>query len=48
MEAWVLERLMWVYRNCRKSGLEFLDVVGDALNGRGYPEFGVPSSTPES
>ena len=48
MGAWVLERLLTVYRTRRKRGLEFLRVVGDALNGRGYPAFGAPSGTPES
>ncbi len=48
MGAWVLERLLTVYRTCRKRGLEFLQVVSDALNGRGYPAFGAPSGTPES
>jgi transposase len=46
--AWVLERLLSVYRTCRKRGLEFLQVVRDALHGRGYPAFGAPLGTPES
>ncbi|MGP8072923.1 MAG: hypothetical protein ACLPZM_07330, partial [Thermoplasmata archaeon] len=48
MGAWVLERLLTVYRTCRKQGVEFLRVVGDALTGKGYPAFGVPSRTPET
>jgi transposase len=48
MGAWVLERLLTVYRTCRKRGLEFLEVVGDALTGNGYPAFGAPSRAPES
>jgi len=48
MGAWVLERLLTIYRTCRKRGLEFLRVVGDALTGKGYPAFGVPSGAPES
>ena len=48
MGAWVLERLLTVYRTCRKRGIEFLDVVGRALRGNGYPGFGVTSGAPES
>ena len=48
MGAWVLERLLSVYRTCRKRGIEFLRVVGDALNGKGYPMFGTPSSAPQT
>jgi transposase len=48
MGAWVLERLLTVYRTCRKRGLEFLDVVGSALRGTGYPGFGAPSGAPET
>lgn len=32
--AWVLERLMSVYRTCRIRGLNFVEVVCDALRGR--------------
>lgn len=46
--AWVLERLLTVYRTCRKRGIEFLDVVGSALQGNGYPGFGAASGAPES
>jgi transposase len=42
--AWVLERLMTVYRTCRMKGLNFLTVIRDALQGKGYPAFGAPSS----
>jgi transposase len=48
MGAWVLERLMTVYRTCRKRGLAYLKVIGDALDGRGYPAFLAPSVAPES
>ena len=48
MGAWVLERLLTVYRTCRKRGIEFLDVVGSALQGNGYPGFGVTSGAPET
>ncbi len=39
MGAWVLERLLTVYRTCRKRGIKFLDVVVGALQGKGYPGF---------
>ncbi len=42
--AWALERLMSIYRTCRKRGLQFVKVVGDALSGSGYPAFGPPSA----
>ncbi|MGP8071745.1 MAG: IS66 family transposase, partial [Thermoplasmata archaeon] len=48
MGAWVLERLLTVYRTCRKRGIKFLDVVGSALQGDGYPGFGATSGAPES
>jgi transposase len=48
MGAWVLERLLTVYRTCRKLGMTFLDVVGSALKGDGYPGFGVASGAPET
>ncbi len=48
MGAWVLERLLTVYRTCRKRGVELLRVVADALTGKGYPAFGAPSRTPET
>jgi transposase len=38
--AWVLERRMSIYRTCRIRGLKFVEVVRDALRGRGYPAFG--------
>jgi transposase len=41
--AWVLERLMSVYRTCRVRGLNFVEVMRDALRGKGYPAFGAPS-----
>jgi transposase len=41
--AWVLERLMSVYRTCRIRGVNFLEVVRDAVRGKGYPAFGAPS-----
>ena len=43
-----LERLMTVYRTCRIRGLNFVEVVRDALRGKGYPGFGAPSPRPES
>ena len=42
--AEVLERLMSVYRTCRIRGLKFVEVVRDALRGKGYPAFGAPSA----
>lgn len=48
MGAWVLERLLTVYRTCRKRGIEFLDVVESALQRIGYPGFGVASGAPET
>ncbi len=48
MGAWVLERLLTVYRTCRKRGIGFLDVVGSALRGTGYPGFGATSGAPET
>jgi transposase len=42
--AWVLERLMSIYRTCRIRGLNFVEVVRDAMRGKGYPAFGTPSS----
>jgi transposase len=41
--AWVLERLMTAYRTCRTRGFNFVEVVRDALQGKGYPAFGAPS-----
>jgi transposase len=38
--AKILERLMSVYRECRVRGLNFVEVVRDALSGKGYPAFG--------
>jgi len=46
--AWVLERLMSVYRTCRMRSVNFLEVIRDAVQGRGYPAFGPPSARPES
>lgn len=43
--AWVLERLLTIYRTCRKRELDFLEVVRNAISGSGYPAFG-PSSAP--
>ncbi len=48
MGAGVLERLLTVYRTCRKRGIKFLDVVVGALQGKGYPGFGVTSGAPET
>ncbi len=48
MGAWVLERRLTVYRTCRKRGIGFLDVVGSALRGAGYPGFGATSGAPET
>ena len=42
--ARILERLMSVYRTCRIRGLNFVEVVRDALRGKGYPAFGAPST----
>lgn len=41
--AMVLERLLTVYRTCRKRELDFLSVVREAISGNGYPAFGPPS-----
>jgi hypothetical protein len=41
--ARILERLMSVYRTCRSRGLNFVEVVRDALRGKGYLAFGAPS-----
>ncbi|MDG6970425.1 MAG: IS66 family transposase [Nitrososphaerota archaeon] len=46
--AWVLERLLTVYRTCKKRGLDFLSVMNDALRGNGYPLFGSSSSQPQT
>jgi hypothetical protein len=37
-----LERLMTVSRTCRIRGLNFVEVVRDALRGKGNPGFGAP------
>lgn len=42
--AWCLERLMSIYRTCRKRSLRFVEVLTDALSGLGYPAFGVSSA----
>lgn len=42
--AWVLERLLTIYRTCRKRSIQFVKVIIDALAGSGYPEFGAPSA----
>jgi transposase len=42
--AWALERLLTIYRTCRKRALQFVKVIIDALSGSGYPEFGAPSA----
>jgi len=41
--AWVLERLLTIYRTCRKRELDFLSVVREAISGNGSPAFGPPS-----
>ena len=41
--AWALERLLTVYRTCRKRALQFVKVLTDALSGLGFPEVGAPS-----
>lgn len=41
--AWVLERLLTVYRTSRKRELDFLAIARDAISGNGYPAFGPPS-----
>lgn len=46
--AWVLERLLTIYRTCRRRSVSFVTVVKDALSGSGYPEFGAPSVQPQS
>jgi hypothetical protein len=43
--AWVLERLMSIYRTCRIRGLNFVEIVRDALRGKGYPAFSAVSLT---
>lgn len=42
--AWLLERLMSIYRTCRIRGVNFIEVVRDALRGKGYRAFGAPSA----
>jgi transposase len=42
--ARVLERLLTIYRTCRKRELDFLSVVREAIAGNGYPAFGPPSA----
>ncbi len=42
--ARILERLMSVYRTCRIRGLNLVEVVRDALRGKGFPAFGAPSA----
>jgi transposase len=46
--AWVLERLLTIYRTCRKRSVSFVKVLKDALSGSGYPELGAPSARPRS
>ncbi|MCI4320650.1 MAG: IS66 family transposase [Thermoplasmata archaeon] len=46
--AWVLERLLSIYRTCRKRSVSFVKVLKDALSGSGYPEFGAPSGRPQT
>ncbi len=41
--AWALERLLSIYRTCRKRSLEFVKVLIDSMQGSGYPAFGAPS-----
>ncbi|MGI0128939.1 MAG: IS66 family transposase [Thermoplasmata archaeon] len=43
-----LERLMSIYRTCRKRSLQFVQVLVEALSGSGYPQFGAPSVRPQS
>jgi transposase len=42
--AWALERLLTIYRTCRKRSIHFVKVITDALSGSGYPEFCAPSA----
>jgi len=44
--AEILERLLSVYRTCKKRGLEFLQVVNDALKGQSYSALRATSGTP--
>jgi transposase len=46
--ASVLERLLTIYRTCRKRNMAFVKVLKDALSGSGYPEFGAPSARPQT
>lgn len=46
--AWSLERLMSIYRTCRKRSLQFVKMLTDALSGSGYPAFGAPSAPAQS
>ncbi len=46
--AWALERLLSIYRTCRKRNVKFMQVLKDALSGSGYPEFGAPSARPQT
>lgn len=36
--AWALERLLSIYRTCRKRGISLAKVLTDAMSGLGYPE----------
>jgi transposase len=46
--AWALERLLTVYRTCRKRAIHFVKVLTDALSGSGFPEFGALPARSES
>jgi transposase len=46
--AWALERLLSIYRTCRRRNLQFVSVLKEALSGFGYPQFGAPSNRPQT
>lgn len=41
--AWILERLASIRRTCRIRGVNFVEVMRDALRGEGYPAIGASS-----
>ena len=45
-DAWVLERLRSIYRTLQIRGLNFFELVREALRGKGDPAFAAPSAQP--
>jgi transposase len=46
--AWALERLLTIYRTCRKRSVGFMTVLNQALSGSTLPLFVAPSAQPVS